>query len=116
MRAFLSRTLPMILISISSPSIAQSSSTVVTTTPAQITKIFSEWGANEILVDVNTPFVNPASCPATDAYETDSTDLNSTLNQSMLLSAYMMHSQVSLAIQGCSSNNRPHIIGVSMPS
>lgn len=94
-------------------SLAQTGSGVTITSPGQITRLFSEWGPNQLIVNLNVPFLNPAGCAATDGYETDPADPVSTLSQSMLLTAYMAHAQLTLAIQGCTPNGRPHIIGIA---
>lgn len=105
------------LIAQSAPSSAQST-TVVATQPGQIVKFLSDWNNNAMLVQLSSgvPFVNPGMCPATDYYETNPTDYGVALNHSILLSAYLAHANLSLIIQGCSFNGRPHIISVSVPN
>jgi len=90
----------------------------VTTASAPIAKLQSDWNASAVIVTLSsgTPFVNPASCALTSEYETNPTDPGAALNQSMLISAYMNHSNVALAIQGCSISQRPRIAGVSIPN
>ena len=95
------------------PAFAQNNNPVVTATGI-VTRLQSDWSANALLVQLgpNVPFVNPAGCAFTDAYETNPTDSAAALNHSMLLSAYMNHTPIALTIQGCSFSQRPHIIGV----
>lgn len=103
---------------VSTPAFAQSSTTVVATSPGQITKILSDWNNNALLVTLgpNVPFINPAGCSWTDYYETNPGDTAAALNHSMLLTAYTSHASLALVIQGCSFSGRPHIISVSMPN
>jgi len=93
------------------------STAVVVTAPGKITKILSEYNNNALLVhiDSNVAFMNPAACELTDYYETNPTDAGATLNHSLLITAYTSKSNVSLIIQGCSFDRRPHIISVSLP-
>jgi len=99
------------------PNVA-SAQAVVTTAPGAIVRLQSDWTLNSVIVALpsNVPLINPAACTLTDAYETHPSDAGTTLNNSILLSAYLAHANVALVIQGCSPSNRPRIISVAMPN
>lgn len=85
----------------------------------KITAIYTGWGSESFSVDTPSglPVVNPAGCPSTDLYSTNSSLPNFKMVYAAALIALQNKSNVSLIISGTEcSGGRPEVIGITMYS
>jgi hypothetical protein len=69
------------------------------------------WTNADLRVQMDIAFYNPESCSFTDGYMVNNADGGHELFSSLLITAYTLHQQVQLVVDGCYFS-RPHIIGV----
>jgi hypothetical protein len=81
----------------------------------QITSLYTGWRDDEVGVSLSVPLVNPGNCANTVAYFTSVSIADSENQKAALMIAYALQKPVSLAISGCTGQNYPQIIGLSLP-
>ncbi|MDV6331324.1 hypothetical protein [Asticcacaulis sp. 201] len=92
--------------------VALSANATPTDTPAgNITMLAGGWTTPDLRIALDIPFQNPAGCSLTDGYIVPSTLAGNQLLSSLAITAYSMHKQVKLTIDGCYLN-RPQVISV----
>lgn len=87
---------------------------VVTTQAGFITSLGTGWIADQISVVVSVPLVNPGNCPNTVVYATDVAIADNKNQKAALMLAFAQGKQVILAVQGCSAQSYPRIVGVQV--
>lgn len=84
------------------------------TASGHVTFFGAGWNEENARVQLDIPFENPESCPASDGYITDpSTQSGIALLNSTLLTAFSTNVAVVIVIDGCYLS-RPRIIGVHL--
>lgn len=81
----------------------------------QVTNLYTGWHDDEVGVSLSVPLVNPGNCANTSAYFTSVSVADSENQKAALMIAYALQKPISLAISGCTGQNYPQIIGLTLP-
>ncbi|WP_175954244.1 hypothetical protein [Burkholderia sp. BCC0405] len=81
------------------------------TAPAKITRLLTNWGADQMIVSTAAPVVNPDGCRMSDGYATAG-DASGRSQQAFLLTALSADLPIYVTVQGCIAD-RPAILGIS---
>lgn len=92
----------------------------VRTAPGYITVMEAGWAADTVSIELTSPIVNPAGCPAAVyGYVTRTDDPGRALYHDILREAWLHHSKVELLISGEANDcpyTKPRIISVKVTS
>ncbi|WP_266169232.1 hypothetical protein [Dyella subtropica] len=84
--------------------------------PINLTQVNTGWNSDEISVGTGAPAINPATCPMTDLYVTESGAPGNRSHYAAALTALANGLAVVIVVanQGCSSDGRPKIWGITI--